>query len=191
PVSSGSHVIYDADLGFIYGQSSNDRFGWKVKVAEDIDGDGISDLVVTALQRSWLDYGKMYVVTDTPSYGQNVQDVAVATVTGDLASSGFGVTLEVGDVDFDGQDDILVGAQYYGSGREGAVFLFHGPLSGSLSASSADVFIEGTASGAGLGTSISRPTDLDGDGLLDVAIGAGYDSTHGTSTGTVHLVYGL
>ena len=60
-----------------------------------------------------------------------------------------------------------------------------------MSVSSADVFIEGSASGAGLGTSISRPSDLDGDGLLDVAIGAGYDSTHGTSTGTVHLVYGL
>ena len=70
------------------------------------------------------------------------------------------------------QDDILVGAQTYGSGGEGAFFLFHGPLTGSLSASSADVFIEGSASGAGLGTSISRPSDLDGDGLLDVGLRA-------------------
>ena len=191
PVSSGSHVIYDADLGFIYGQSTDDRFGWKVEVVDDIDGDGIADLVIVALQRSASDYGKVYVVTDTPSYGQNIQDVALATVTGDQAGAGFGSSLEVGDVDFDGQDDILVGAQYAGSGNEGAVYLFHGPLSGSISAASADVLISGAASGAGVGTNLSHPSDLDGDGLLDVAIGAGYDSTHGTSTGTIHLVYGL
>ena len=131
------------------------------------------------------------MVTDTPSYGQNIQDVALATVTGDQAGAGFGSSLEVGDVDFDGQDDILVGAQYAGSGNEGAVYLFHGPLSGSISAASADVLISGAASGAGVGTNLSHPSDLDGDGLLDVAIGAGYDSTHGTSTGTIHLVYGL
>ena len=116
---------------------------------------------------------------------------AAATITGDQAGGGFGISLTVGDIDIDGQDDIIVGAQYNGSGNEGAVFIFHGPLSGSISASSADVFIEGTASGAGLGTNISRPSDLDGDGLLDVAIGAGYDSTHGTSSDTVHLIYGL
>ena len=80
---------------------------------------------------------------------------------------------------------------YYGATRDGALYLFHGPVSGSLSASSSDVFIEGTATGAGVGWGLSEPTDLDGDGLLDVAVGAGYDDTHGTSTGTVHLLYGL
>ena len=92
PVASGSHIIFDADLGFIYGQSAEDRFGWEVEVADDIDGDGIDDLVVTALQRSYADYGKVYVITDPPPYGQNIQDVAVATITGDQAS-GFGISL--------------------------------------------------------------------------------------------------
>ena len=67
----------------------------------------------------------------------------------------------------------------------------HGPLSGTLSASSADVFIEGSTTDAGLGVEPSRPTDLDGDGLLDLAIGAAYDDTNGASSGKMHLVYGL
>ena len=191
PVSDGSKVIFDADLGFIYGQSSDDRLGWKVEIAEDIDGDGLPDLVVSAPQDVVSSYGAVYVITDPSPYGQDVQNVAAATITGASVGGGFGISLAVADIDSDGQDDIVVGAQYEGSGKEGAVFVFHGPLSGSISASSADITIEGTASNAGVGTNLSRPSDLDGDGLLDLAVGAGYDSTHGTSSGTIHLIYGL
>ena len=117
--------------------------------------------------------------------------MASATVTGDWAAGTFGSAIESADVDFDGMDDIVVGARDYGAGDEGAVYLFHGPLSGTLSASSAEVFIEGATTDAGLGVELSRPTDLDGDGLLDLAIGAAYDDTHGSYSGKMHLIYGL
>ncbi|MBO84204.1 MAG: hypothetical protein CL927_02505, partial [Deltaproteobacteria bacterium] len=191
PVGSGSHVIYDADLDFIYGESAYDQLGGRLTVLNDIDGDGTPDLAVAAPGEALTMYGKVHVITDPPPYGQNIQDVASATVTGDWMAGSFGSAIEAADVDFDGQDDIVVGASNYGSGEEGAVYLFHGPLTGTLSASSADVFIEGTTADAGLGVELSRPSDLDGDGLLDLAIGAAYDDTHGASSGKMYLVYGL
>ena len=191
PVSSGSTVIYDADLGFIYGQSSDDKLGYSVEVADDIDGDGLPDLVIASLQLPPSGVAKVYVVTDPPAYGQNIQDVAAATITGTSTWAGLGHGLAVADVNFDGQDDILAGAPYAGASREGAVFLFHGPLTGSLGTGDADVTIEGDAANASLGYRLGRPTDLDADGLLDLAVGAPYDDTQGSYSGTLHLIYGL
>lgn len=112
-------------------------------------------------------------------------------MTGDWMAGTFGSTFEVADVDFDGKHDIVVGARAHAAGQEGAVYLFHGPLTGTLSASTADVFIEGTTADAGLDVELSRPSDPNGDGLLDLAFGADYDDTHCTLSGKVQLVCGL
>jgi hypothetical protein len=119
-----------------------------------------------------LAYGAVYVIMDTPSYEVEIQDIAAATITGAQVGSCFSCTLAVADIDFDSQDDLLVGAMNDGSSDEGAVYRFHGPLSGSVSAARTDIFIEGSVAGAGLGSSLSRPTDLDEDGLLDLAVGS-------------------
>ena len=75
------HIIYDADLGFIYGKSADGRLGWMVEVVDDIDGDGLPDLVVSAPQDVFSTSGKDYIITDRSPYGQYVQNVAAATIT--------------------------------------------------------------------------------------------------------------
>ena len=88
----------------------------------DLDGDGWNDIVLadpSGNGTAYLFYGPLV----SGSYAASDAD---GTISGD--GDGFGVSLEVGDVDGDGNDDVLIGAEdddTAGSGY-GAAFLFYG-----------------------------------------------------------------
>ena len=79
----------------------------------------------------------------------------------------------VGDVNGDGYDDIVVGANFYPSeGGEGRAYLFFG---GPGIDSVADLVLPTPVSGIGwFGISVSSAGDFNHDGYLDVIIGARY-----------------
>ena len=89
---------------------------------------------------------------------------------GEGGNFGYSVSY-AGDVDFDGDDDIIVGAPYYSSSK-GRVYIFFGDDG---SPSTADVTITGGANGDLFGASVSGAGnyyDNTGDAIDDVVIGA-------------------
>ena len=77
--------------------------------------------------------------------------------------------LPAGDVDGDGQPDLLLGAQGYGAEQQGAVYVVAAPLAGEGSVASATAVLEGSARYRYAGGSLASG-DFDGDGLDDVAV---------------------
>ena len=97
-----------------------------------------------------------------------------------------------GDIDGDGLDDVFLGAP--GSDANvtdgGAAYLFLGPLSGTLDASTADARWSGVSTAEGAGRAVMGVGDVDGDSFPDLAIGAPDNADSATGSGTAYLFFG-
>lgn len=119
-------------------------------------------------------------------------DVAIA---GEQSADLFGGSVSVGDINSDGQVDLLVGAPESGldsNFRAGAAFGFFGPIDNSLTeASEAAIKFKGFDFTAGIG-SAALIRDINEDGVTDVVIGSqemAVDDTRHES-GVVYAVLG-
>ena len=99
-----------------------------------------------------------------------------------------------GDMNGDGLDDLWVGVPYYASSKRGAAFLVtaHDTLEGPASLD--DVYegaVIGRDGGDRLGTALAGGVDIDGDGFLDLVVGAEQaDGPTGTQVGAAWAVRG-
>jgi hypothetical protein len=98
--------------------------------------------------------------------------------------SNFGCSVSsAGDVNGDGFDDVMVGANEYNY-NQGAAYLYFG---GNTMDSIADIIMYGETSDNYFGESLARAGDLNNDGYDDIIIGAhGYNN----KTGRVYVYYG-
>jgi hypothetical protein len=94
------------------------------------------------------------------------------------------------DLDGDGFDDLLVGASEQGSGGAGTIYLVPGPVSGDVSLSDASALIVGESAGGLAGAAITPAGDVDGDGVLDLFVGAPTADYRGTDAGAAYLLLG-
>ncbi|MFC1572229.1 FG-GAP-like repeat-containing protein [Candidatus Eisenbacteria bacterium] len=162
------------------GDQDHAQYGLSISTAGDVNGDGYSDLIVGS--ESW-DYfgsrGKAYLYTG----GSHLTKEVPGWVTEpNHAYARYGSALAgAGDVNCDGFSDVLVGAPGYDYGHvdEGVVFLFLGSHQG-LEAYPA-WYAEGNQDGAGFGVSVAGAGDVNGDGWVDILIGA---SAYSGSTGS-------
>ena len=166
---SGSLIATQADVT-IFGENLNDGFGRSVAAGNDINGDGVADVIVGADQLfAGTGAGKAYVF-----YGPLSGDIQAATanaiLTGEVDRDLFGASVtSVGDFNGDGFSDVTVGASENHS-RSGRTYTFFGPLSGTISAADADSIVTGSSLDQ-LGFSVAGG-DFNGDGGPDLVIGA-------------------
>jgi len=97
-----------------------------------------------------------------------------------------------GDVNGDGKDDLIIGANLEDSagGYAGAAYLVLGPISGNNSLSTADAKLTGENDTDYAGNSVSGVGDINGDGLDDLIIGAYGESSVAAGAGAAYLVLG-
>ncbi len=190
---NGDLDLSSADATFV-GEEEEDAAGVSVSFAGDVNGDGHDDMIIGAWKndRGGLDSGTAYLVHG-PAYGQNDLSAADAIMIGDAAGDYTAKTVAAaGDVDMDGFDDVLVGASCADAGHTngGAVYFMRGPLSGTLDLIQADAVFLGEAASDFAGHAFAGNVDLDGDGILDVVIGAGFNDESATDAGAAYVFYG-
>ena len=153
------HII---DLS-MFNNLNFDMFGMTL-AADDFDGDGVPDLAIGAPGES-SGSGAVYVAY-LNSDGTVDSSVNIASST--TAMDAFGTSLAAGDFDGDGVPDLAIGAPGESSGS-GAVHVAYLNSDGTVD-SSVNIASSTTAMDA-FGTSLAAG-DFDGDGILDLAIGA-------------------
>jgi hypothetical protein len=168
------------------------RFGYSLASNTDVNGDGIADLVVGAPQPTPNSEGKAYVFFG-PLSGKLTPADAGCIITGEALYDQFGhVVASAGDVNNDGFDDVLVGADVNvtNSVEAGSVYLFYGPIKGKLSASAANAIITGERERDWFGQAMARAGDVNRDGFQDLIFGAYGNDANGKDTGRAYLFYG-
>jgi len=171
--------------GVFSATGSNEYLGAAVAPAGDVNGDGYADVVVGGYGYS-SGRGRVYVAYGSSS---GLSGTGVFSVTGENSGDRFGWSVATaGDVNGDGCADVIVGAKYYGSGNDGAAYIYYGSSSG-LHATDVLSFT-GQNGGDWFGQSVATAGDVNGDGYADVVVGAhGYDGGL-TSAGSAYVYHG-
>ena len=171
-------------------EDDNNGFGISALDAEtDVDGDGTSDLVIGS--PGYRSSAGRVCIFFGPVEGHLTSDDADAFLEEQVPNSVAGSALSCGrDVDGDGSDDLLVGADEF-SGGIGRAYLVLGPLQGTQSLWDAAAFFESYQAYADVGQAVSINQDLDGDGHADPVIGVpGYETDESARNGAALIYYG-
>lgn len=163
----------------IDGEASGDRFGSSVGGPGNVDGSPGDDLVIGAARASfghtWA--GAAYLF----SGGTSLDGVHDWRVLGEFGGDQFGASVAAGgDVNGDGDPDILVGAPYanvLGVVDAGSAYLFHG---GAALDTIPDYVIEGDETEENMGRSVAGCGDITGSGYSHMVAG-GPGATQGSS----------
>jgi hypothetical protein len=147
------------------GQAQDTDFGMDVEGLGDVNGDGFADAIIGAnkVSRAFLFFGGAPM--DTTS-----------DMTFQEGDTFFGTVGRAGDLNGDGDDDIVIGAYGYNA-FQGRVYVYFG---GNVLDAVADVVIVGPASGSYFGMHPVGIGDFNNDGYDDLAVDAlAYDSYRG------------
>jgi len=160
------------------GDQPNDDFGRSLGTAGDVNGDGFDEVVMGAFEydQGQTNEGKAFAYMGSAS---GLSSTPAWTAQGNQNYAYLGVSVgTAGDVNADGFDDVVVGADNYRNGEfeEGEALAYLGSASG-LSSTPAWT-AEGNQAKAYFGRSVGTAGDVNGDGFDDVVVGA-HEYDHG------------
>ncbi len=165
------------------GENEDDQFGHSIDGAGDVNSDGFADLIVGAYLTDFNGNmsGSAYVISGCDSS-------ILYRFDGDADRDWFGIAVSgCGDVDFDGLDDVIVGAMWNDAfGHDAGMARVFSGLDGSTihtfyGESNLDYF----------GCAVAGIGDVDGDGFADIGIGAYGDDNIVSNAGAVTIFSGF
>ncbi|MDP2304421.1 MAG: MopE-related protein [Pseudomonadota bacterium] len=184
----GTHTDLASPIAVFDAATLFDRAGTSL-AAGDLDGDGLSDLVIGAPSGP-----EAYVMAGGVTGTVSLED-ADSTLGG--RGSGYQTGKDVaivGDQDGDGLPDLLVGGPTTSSSLSttgGESWIIVTPLAGDVTLGRDEwATLMGEATGDAAGGSVAGG-DLDGDGHDDLAIGAVGNDRAGGNAGAVYVFYGI
>ena len=192
------------------GATTFENSGTEISMAGDVNGDGLSDLLIGAYDAdpegrtkagtAYLVYGQSNGLPATINFSTNWLDGTNGIyMAGGYNDDGCGRSVsDAGDVNGDGLDDFLVGAANYSTpDQPGEVYLIFGQTNYGLPRSMTftngcldgtnGVLLAGDAASYLCGVAVSSAGDINRDNLADFLIGAPYANS---KTGEAYLVYG-
>ncbi|MDB2384130.1 FG-GAP-like repeat-containing protein, partial [bacterium] len=206
----------DGSIGFVLnGIDGSDLSGASVSSAGDVNGDGYDDLIIGARNAdpNGTSSGETYVVFGKGS-GFSAEFELSTLAAGD-GSTGFvlngidtndfsGVSVSsAGDVNGDGFEDLLVGANGadpHSTNTAGETYVVFGKSGGYSAQFELSTLASGDGStgfvlnGSGLndrsGSSVSTAGDVNGDGFDDLLVGAYFAAPNGGFSGETYVVLG-
>ena len=166
------------------GTNSNDLFGFSVADAGDVDGDGVNDIIIGAVNGDVgvVDYGSATIYSGADAG-------IIYEFHGDAVTDSFGFAVAgVGDINADGFDDVIIGAPFAdesGVFNSGSARVFSG-IDGSVLFT-----FGGDSTLANLGAAVAGAGDVNNDGVPDLIVGAPFgDSPTVMNTGYAKVFSG-
>ena len=169
-------------------------FGRSVANLGDLDGDGVTDLAVGVLRDDdgGSDRGAVWILflnaNGTVKAEQKISDTQGGFAGGLDDVDLFGIsTVNIGDLDGDGVTDLAVGALFDDDGGldRGAVWMLFLNTDGTVKAQQKISQTQGGFAGSltdgdRFSNGVAKLGDLDGDGVVELAVGARFDDDGGT-----------
>ncbi len=185
-LTPGEQSAASADVAFV-GEQAGEQAGWSLDRG-DFNGDGQLDVAVGSPYHSTVAYEGQVSIALAP-FGPVVPlQAADGAWRGDIEDSNLGFSLDVGDINGDGYDDMVMGAPH----REqdvGAVYIVYGPADSTDSVDNAAIQISAPINHARFGDGVLL-RDVNNDGELDLIVTAPDASLEEANQGAVYVEYG-
>jgi gliding motility-associated-like protein len=200
---SSTQKISDTQGNFNGNLNAGDYFGHSVCPIGDFNGDGTIDIAVGNRldDDGGTNRGAVFLImlntNGTVQSEYKISDTQ-GNFNGGLSDNDyFGVSVEdIGDVNLDGVQDILVGTIFDddGGNDRGAAYILYlasnGTVAGHFKISDTEGGFDGILDDSdAMGWAISPAGDLDGNGYTDFAVGSNADDDGGTDRGSVWIMF--